>query len=227
MTIPGPRERSGRPSPFGLRQLALCFGLIAALICGAGLTVRAMATAAADRPVSALATGAALFTAAAVLRRRHRLRQAAGAREYAGLPAAAPAVAEPSLMPAYESMSPEEFEEAVAELCTRDGCSDVQVTGGAGDLGADVVATAPDGRRVVIQCKRYSPDHKVGSQELQRFGGTCFAVHGAHTATVVTTSAFTQPGAAYAAQCGIGCFGAEELAAWAAGTGPSPWEAER
>ncbi|MGI5526554.1 restriction endonuclease [Streptomyces syringium] len=221
MTIPGPRERPGRQSPFGLRQLALCFGLIAALICGAGLTVRAMATAAADRPVSALAAGAALFAAAAVLRRGHRLRQAVG------VPASVPTVAEPSLMPAYESMSPEEFEEAVAELCTRDGCSDVQVTGGAGDLGADVVATAPDGRRVVIQCKRYAPDHKVGSQELQRFGGTCFAVHGAHTATVVTTSAFTQPGAAYADRCGIGCFGAEELAAWAAGTGPSPWEAER
>ncbi|MBP2401428.1 Restriction endonuclease [Streptomyces netropsis] len=227
MTIPGPRERSGRQSPFSLRQLTLCFGLIAALICGAGLTVRAVTAAAADHPGRALAMGAALFMAAAVLRRRHRLRQAAGVREYAGVPVSGPTVAEPSLMPAYESMSPDEFEAAVAELCKRDGCSDVQVTGGAGDLGADVVATAPDGRRVVMQCKRYSPGHKVGSQELQRFGGTCFAVHGAHTATVVTTSEFTQPGAEYAAQCGIGCFGADELAAWAAGTGPSPWDAER
>ncbi|MGX8904544.1 restriction endonuclease [Streptomyces netropsis] len=226
MTIPDAGERARRQSPFSLRHLALCFGLIAAVVCGAGLTVRALAAEAADHPVSALLTGAALFvTAAAVLRRRHRLMRAVAA--------SAPAVAAPcpmpadDPMPAYESMSPDEFEEAVAELCRRDGCSDVGVTGGAGDLGADVVATAPDGRRVVIQCKRYSPDHKVGSQDLQRFGGTCFAVHGAHTATVVTTSDFTQPGAEYAAQCGIGCFGAEELAAWAAGTGPSPWDAQR
>lgn len=220
MTIPGPRERSGRQSPFSLRHLALCFGLIAAVICGAGLTVRAMAAQAADHPVSALLTGTALFVAAAaVLRRRHRLMRAVAAP--------APTVAGPCPTPAYESMSPDEFEEAVAWLCRRDGCSEVEVTGGAGDLGADVVATAPDGRRVVIQCKRYSPDHKVGSQDLQRFGGTCFAVHGAHTAAVVTTSGFTEPGSAYAAQCGIGCFGAEELAAWAAGTGPSPWDAER
>ncbi|MEV6776921.1 restriction endonuclease [Streptomyces syringium] len=226
MTIPGAGERSGRQPPFSLRHLTLCFGLIAAVVCGAGLTVRAMAAEAADHPVSALLTGAALFVAAAaVLRLRHRLMRAVAA--------SAPTVAAPcpmpadDPMPAYESMSPDEFEEAVAELCRRDGCSEVEVTGGAGDLGADVVATAPDGRRVVIQCKRYSPDHKVGSQDLQRFGGTCFAVHGAHTAAVVTTSDFTQPGAEYAAQCGIGCFGAEELAAWAAGTGPSPWDAQR
>lgn len=223
MTVSGSGERSGRQSPFSLRHLALCFGLIAAVVCGAGLTVRAMAAEAADRPVSALLTGAALFVAAAaVLRGRHRL-----LRAVASSAPSAPTVAVPCPMPAYESMSPDEFEEAVAWLCRRDGCSDVEVTGGAGDLGADVVATAPDGRRVVIQCKRYSPDHKVGSQDLQRFGGTCFAVHGAHTAAVVTTGGFTQPGSDYADRCGIGCFGAEELAAWAAGTGPSPWEAER
>ncbi|MEV4948940.1 restriction endonuclease [Streptomyces sp. NPDC053755] len=124
----------------------------------------------------------------------------------------------------YAAMDPDTFEQAVAALCARDGCRDVEVVGGAGDLGADVIATAPDGRRVVIQCKRYGPINKVGSQDVQRFGGTCFAVHGAAVAAVVTTGGFTQPAAEYAEQCGILCFDHEDLAAWSEGSGPAPWE---
>lgn len=124
----------------------------------------------------------------------------------------------------YAALEAEEFERAVAALCERDGCRDVEVVGGAGDLGADVVATAPDGRRVVVQCKRYGEANKVGSQDLQRFGGTCWSVHGAQVAAVVTTSDFTAPAAEYAARCGILCFDRWALDAWSRGTGPAPWE---
>ncbi|MFH0242886.1 restriction endonuclease [Streptomyces sp. HK10] len=126
--------------------------------------------------------------------------------------------------PDYEAMEAEEFEQAVAALCERDGCRDVEVVGGAGDLGADVVATAPDGRRVVVQCKRYSDTNKVGSQDVQRFGGTCYTVHEAQVAAVVTTGDFTAPAAEYAERCGILCFDRHALAAWSDGTGPAPWE---
>ncbi|MFF4214019.1 restriction endonuclease [Streptomyces sp. NPDC001796] len=122
-----------------------------------------------------------------------------------------------------ETLGPDEFEQATAALCERDGCTEVEVVGGAGDLGADVVATAPDGRRVVIQCKRYGDTHRVGSQDLQRFGGTCFTVHGADVAIVVTTSGFTAPALEYAEQCGIVCWDREDLQAWSDGTGPEPW----
>jgi restriction system protein len=125
----------------------------------------------------------------------------------------------------YDVLDADEFEWAVAALCERDGCADVEVVGGAGDLGADVVATAPDGRRVVIQCKRYGDTHKVGSQDLQRFGGTCFTVHGAEVAAVVTTSDFTAPATEYAEQCGILCVDRRALRAWSDGTGPEPWHA--
>lgn len=124
----------------------------------------------------------------------------------------------------YAAMDADAFEEAVAGLCERDGCEDVRVVGGANDLGADVVAVAPDGRSVVIQCKRYGADNKVGSQELQRFGGTCFTVHGADVAAVVTTSAFTDPAREYAERCAILCFDQDDLVGWASGTGPAPWE---
>ncbi|MFR9793933.1 restriction endonuclease [Streptomyces sp. MB22_4] len=123
----------------------------------------------------------------------------------------------------YHTMGPSEFEQAIAYLCERDGCTNVEVSGGAGDLGADVVATAPDGRRVVIQCKRYGPTHKVGSPDAQRFGGTCYTVHRAHIPVMVTTSAFTRQAVGYAGAQGIRLYDAQALAGWASQTGPAPW----
>ncbi|MEV8536903.1 restriction endonuclease [Streptomyces sp. NPDC051211] len=117
------------------------------------------------------------------------------------------------------------FEHTVAALCARDGCPQVEVVGGAGDLGADVIATTADGLRVVIQCKHYGEGNRVGSQDVQRFGGTCFAVHEADVAVVVTTSAFTAPAAEYAATCGIVCVDGDGLAAWTESRTPPPWEA--
>ncbi|MEU5635175.1 restriction endonuclease [Streptomyces rishiriensis] len=126
----------------------------------------------------------------------------------------------------YEALDPYEFEQAIADLCRRDGCLDVDVVGGAGDLGADVVARTPDGRLVVIQCKRYCDSNRVGSQDMQRFGGTCFTVHEADVAVVVTTSDFTAPAVEYAGQCGIVCVDGGELQRWQDGVGPRPWEPE-
>ncbi|MFD9415809.1 restriction endonuclease [Streptomyces goshikiensis] len=116
------------------------------------------------------------------------------------------------------------FEHTIAALCVRDGCTPVEVVGGAGDLGADVVATTPDGLRIVLQCKRYREDNRVGSQDLQRFGGTCFAVHDADVAVVVTTSSFTEPALEYAAACGIVCIDGDALAAWTELAVAPPWE---
>lgn len=117
------------------------------------------------------------------------------------------------------------FEHAIAALCARDGCTPVEVVGGAGDLGADVIATTQDGLRVVVQCKHYADTHRVGSQDLQRFGGTCFAVHDADVAIVVTTSSYTSPALEYAAACGIVCVDGEALTAWTDLASPPPWEA--
>ncbi|MEU0335410.1 restriction endonuclease [Streptomyces sp. NPDC006193] len=145
-----------------------------------------------------------------------------GPRDGDAVTAALPGATRP-LPVDYDALDADEFEQAVAALCTRDGCSGVEVVGGAGDLGADVLAVAPDGRRVVIQCKRYGAGHRVGSQDLQRFGGTCYTVHEADVAVLVTTSDFTAPAAEYAEQCGIVCLDRSGLQAWSDGTGPEPW----
>ncbi|MEV6116383.1 restriction endonuclease [Streptomyces sp. NPDC052109] len=124
----------------------------------------------------------------------------------------------------YAELDPDGFERAIADLCAGNGCREVEVVGGAGDLGADVVALTPDGRRLVIQCKQYGDTHKVGSQDVQRFGGTCFTIHEADVAVLVTTSEFTEPALEYARQCGIVCVDGPGLVAWCHGTGPSPWQ---
>jgi len=122
------------------------------------------------------------------------------------------------------ALSPVEFEHALAALCRRDGCTGVQVVGGAGDLGADVLATAPDGRRIVLQAKRYHHGRSVGSQDVQRFGGTARTIHDADVAAVVTTAhTFTAAARAYAARAGILLVAAKQLAAWESQTGPAPW----
>lgn len=123
----------------------------------------------------------------------------------------------------YHAMNANQFEHAIALLCQRDGCTDVRVVGGAGDLGADVIATTPDGRRIVIQAKRYGPTTKVTGPDLQKFGGTCYNVHHAQVAAVVTTSVFTKQAVTYAQHMSIRLYDADGLAGWASRTGPAPW----
>jgi restriction system protein len=123
----------------------------------------------------------------------------------------------------YHEMGPTEFEQALGYLCTRDGCTQVQVVGRSGDLGADVVALTPTGIRLVIQAKRYRRGNRVSGPDLQRFGGTCFTIHSAGIAVVVTTSDFTGQARTYAERAGIRLFDEHALAGWASRTGPAPW----
>lgn len=129
----------------------------------------------------------------------------------------------------YQTLNQGEFEEAIAYLCGRDGCRDVRRvvgTGDFGDVGADVIATAPDGCRVVIQCRRLGPGTKVGALDVRRFGDFCAGVRRAEVAEVaaiVTTSVFTGPATEYAAREGIRLLDRQALAGWATKTGATPW----
>lgn len=131
-------------------------------------------------------------------------------------------VARASAAREFAGLTPTEFEEALAGLCWRDDCRDVQVVGGAGDLAADVLATTPDGQRILIQAKKYAPGRRVGSQDVQRVGGTYAVVHQADMAIVVTTTDYTSAAHEYARQAGIRLVDGGQLAAWASGGRP-PW----
>lgn len=132
-----------------------------------------------------------------------------------------PAQATARDVPDWFALSPAEFEREVAELCRKDGCTRVQTTGGAGDLGADVIAYAPDGRKLVIQCKQYRG--KVASPDLQKFAGTVFQIHRADVALLVTTGTLTAPAASLAKAAGIDIVHADLLNRWASGRGQPPW----
>lgn len=108
------------------------------------------------------------------------------------------------------------LEHVTADLQERQGL-DARVTGGGGDLGADVVAVTPTEELVVTQCKDYTLPKKVSSRDMQAFLGTVWGVHGAHVAVFVTTSYFTAAAAALAQQGGVLLVDRDALAAVMAG----------
>jgi tetratricopeptide (TPR) repeat protein len=91
------------------------------------------------------------------------------------------------------SLTPTEFELAIAELFTFWGYSRVEHTGGGGDLAADIICYDAAGQKTVVQCKRYWPGNLVGSPEVQKFIGMIVARHYADHGVFVTTSGYTEP----------------------------------
>ncbi|MGW6979658.1 restriction endonuclease [Streptomyces sp. NPDC054932] len=220
------------------RDLVLAVGLVGTAVGGLAVFVKAASAAGTRMPVLPMATAVVLLIGVAFARwsvspvgRRSSAASDPGGRSATGVRSAMgvrPATDPPDVGADaldHGAADADGFEHTVAALCVRDGCTPVEVVGGAGDLGADVIATTPDGLRVIVQCKHYAEDNRVGSQDLQRFGGTCFAVHDADVAIVVTTGHFTAPALEYAATCGIVCVDGEALAAWTEpGVRPPPWE---
>jgi restriction system protein len=95
------------------------------------------------------------------------------------------------------SLSPESFEEFVGELFEMLGY-EVELVGGSGDLGADLLLRRNDGLVAVVQCK-YHRQTPVGSPELQKFLGTIHHT-GSHKGFFVTTSTFSLSAEKFAAQ---------------------------
>lgn len=118
------------------------------------------------------------------------------------------------------------FEEAIRDLMRRDGCRDAQRVGGGGDLGADVTATDPYGRRWVIQCKHRrngAGGAAVGTPALQVLNGTARQVHGADVAVIVTNGRVSAPAVTFAAQQRLHVVDRQVLGVWASGARPL-WE---
>lgn len=110
------------------------------------------------------------------------------------------------------ALTPREFELTVGSLLRARGYRDVRHTGGAGDLGADLVARTPQGELVVVQCKRYAPGNNIGSPEIQTFIGMVAVHHRAERGIFVTTSSFTSQALALGKQHEIGMVDGQELA---------------
>jgi restriction system protein len=95
------------------------------------------------------------------------------------------------------SLTPESFEEFVAELFDALGY-EVEQVGGSGDEGADLRLGRPDGLLAVVQCK-YHKRGVVGSPVLQKFLGTIHHTL-SHKGFFVTTSTFSLAAEKFAAE---------------------------
>ncbi|MFJ8150501.1 restriction endonuclease [Streptomyces sp. NPDC096048] len=129
-------------------------------------------------------------------------------------------------LPQLDALHHARFEDAIRDLMRRDGCRDAQRVGGRGDLGADVKATDPFGRRWVIQCKHRrngAQGSAVGTPDLQVLNGTARQVHGADVAVIVTNGRVTGPAVAFARQQRLHVVDRQTLAVWASGSSPL-WE---
>ncbi|MFF4560193.1 restriction endonuclease [Streptomyces sp. NPDC001435] len=129
-------------------------------------------------------------------------------------------------LPQLDALHHARFEDAIRDLMRRDGCADAQRVGGGGDLGADVKATDPFGRRWVIQCKHRRNGVRgsaVGTPDLQVLNGTARQVHGADVAVIVTNGRVTAPAVAFAEQQRLHVVDRRTLGVWASGSRPL-WE---
>ncbi len=87
-------------------------------------------------------------------------------------------------------MSPDEFEELVADIFRARGSRAV-VVGGLGDHGVDIEVTGRDGTRALVQCKRYGRDRWVGEPEVRDLFGAFTHDGKAARAYLVTTGFFS------------------------------------
>lgn len=100
------------------------------------------------------------------------------------------------------AMTPREFEQAVGAVLGRHGYL-LELTGGPGDLAADLAGLDPDGLPTVVQCKRFAPGHPVGSRDVQLLIAMGMRHHGAERLVLVTTSDFTDPARDLAGEHGV------------------------
>ncbi|MFJ1799061.1 restriction endonuclease [Streptomyces sp. NPDC088180] len=129
-------------------------------------------------------------------------------------------------LPELDALHHRDFEYAIRDLMLRDGCTDARQIGGAGDNGADVLATDPLGRAWVIQVKHRKDGDRgsaVGTPDLQRVNGTARQLYGADVVLVVTNGRFSTRCTPLAAQLHMHLADRRVLAAWASGGRPL-WE---
>jgi restriction system protein len=120
-------------------------------------------------------------------------------------------------MGAVDAMNSHQFENHIAWLCRRDGCTDVVVTGGHGDTGADVVGYTPSGLRLVVQCKHRHPGQSITSGDVQQFIGMAKLDYHADVALYVATCRFTRDALILASRHEVTAVHRVLLHAWTSG----------
>jgi hypothetical protein len=106
------------------------------------------------------------------------------------------------------SLSPNEFEDAVATMFSKLGYS-IQQTPYVSDHGKDAIAQK-DGRKYVIECKRYGKDKSIGRPMLQKLFAT-MNEEKADGGFFVSTGQFTNTAIDYAKEYNIKLIDVDQL----------------
>lgn len=123
----------------------------------------------------------------------------------------------------FQTMTPDHFEHAVAALAQQHpAVRSATVQGGTGDRGVDVLATFHDGRRILIQCKRYATGNNIGGPIVREVAGSVMA-SGCTAGVIVTTAGFTREALATNTILGLTLVDGPALVTWA-NTGHAPWQ---
>lgn len=107
-------------------------------------------------------------------------------------------------------LSAHDFELTIGSLLQAHGYSDVKHTGKAGDNGADLHATSPQGQHVIVQCKRYAPGQTVSTSAIRDLMGAIL-IHHADRGIFVTPSKLSKNAQELASQHNIDVFDGEKL----------------
>jgi restriction system protein len=111
-----------------------------------------------------------------------------------------------------------EFADRVADLCRRDGCTGVRRVTGTDGLGADVTGRLPDGRKVVVQCRRETGHSPVDSRGVRAFHDAARARLGADVAVLVGLGVLTGRARRSAARHRVTLIDVGRLESWNRGT---------
>ncbi|MFJ6366436.1 restriction endonuclease [Streptomyces globisporus] len=210
---PGPRRRSSRSRRQRERDAQVTFAVVVLAVAAVWALVSWLLV---NWWVLIVLGALALIGGAAWAHRRQQQRTWARVRQQAlryGLPE-------------LDALHHRDFEYAIRDLMLRDGCADARQIGGAGDNGADVLATDPLGRSWVIQVKHRKDGDRgaaVGTPDLQRVNGTARQLYGADVVLVVTNGRFSTRCAPLAQQLHMHLADRRVLATWASGNRPL-WE---
>lgn len=130
-----------------------------------------------------------------------------------------PLLQEPTLMDleGIDELHHSQFEQLIADLLDRDGYGIIRSGGGAGDMGADVLAADPLGRFVMVQAKHFTGGGgSVGQPVVQHLYGGAMATHPSTLPVVVTNGRLTGGAKGWAAEhFRARLIGREELRRWA------------
>ncbi|MEV6207930.1 restriction endonuclease [Kitasatospora sp. NPDC051914] len=118
--------------------------------------------------------------------------------------------------PVFE-MNASEFEEYIAGLCRRDGCTDVQRVRG-DTLGGQLTGCLPDGRKAAVKCTRECGDRPVDARHLRTFDDAARARLGAEVTVLVALGPLGKHERRTAARRRLTLIDVDRLESWMKGT---------